>query len=229
MATLMRLGWGSDDPAFRQLFTRASCPEGTKEQVDAFNALQRRTTSPNAPSATSRRATSNRRASRQSDCADPGDACAGGSHASVRRRASDGRRHPRCPFRRVAGQQSHAAARRTGSGSLHRRNGTLPEPLTGPCWPRGGCKGLAQVVRAGRAPKPVNLAQDCHHPDVATLGEGGTLGLASLPQGSHSRPHTTLPSGWAPSEGGHGPSKGALHRKVAPFEGGWPPSGDECP
>jgi class 3 adenylate cyclase/pimeloyl-ACP methyl ester carboxylesterase len=46
MGTLMRLGWGSDDPTFRQMFTSLFIPEGTKEQADWFNDLQRKTTSP---------------------------------------------------------------------------------------------------------------------------------------------------------------------------------------
>jgi class 3 adenylate cyclase/pimeloyl-ACP methyl ester carboxylesterase len=46
MGTLMRLGWGTDDPAFRQMFTSQFVPEGTKEQADWFNDLQRKTTSP---------------------------------------------------------------------------------------------------------------------------------------------------------------------------------------
>ena len=46
MVTLMRLGWGSDDPGFRQLFTSRMIPGGTKEQTDSFNEMQRRTTSP---------------------------------------------------------------------------------------------------------------------------------------------------------------------------------------
>ena len=41
MTTLMRLGWGSENPAFRQLFTSQFIPEGTKEQADWFNELQR--------------------------------------------------------------------------------------------------------------------------------------------------------------------------------------------
>jgi hypothetical protein len=45
MATLMRLGWGADVPPFRQLFTSQMMPGATKEQADAFNELQRRTTS----------------------------------------------------------------------------------------------------------------------------------------------------------------------------------------
>ena len=42
----IRLGWGRDNPAFRQLFTSHFLPGGTKEQMDAFNELQRLTTSP---------------------------------------------------------------------------------------------------------------------------------------------------------------------------------------
>ena len=43
---LARLGWGRDDPAFRQVFTTGFMPEGTKELWDAFNELQRLTTTP---------------------------------------------------------------------------------------------------------------------------------------------------------------------------------------
>lgn len=41
MKTLMKLGWGSDDPTFRQLFTASMLPDATREQVGAFNELQR--------------------------------------------------------------------------------------------------------------------------------------------------------------------------------------------
>jgi pimeloyl-ACP methyl ester carboxylesterase len=46
MMTLMRLGWGADNPSFRQMFTGLFIPGGTHEQADIFNELQRRTTSP---------------------------------------------------------------------------------------------------------------------------------------------------------------------------------------
>jgi class 3 adenylate cyclase/pimeloyl-ACP methyl ester carboxylesterase len=46
MKTLMKLGWGSDDPAFRQLFTSSMIPDAIKEQADAFNELQRVSASP---------------------------------------------------------------------------------------------------------------------------------------------------------------------------------------
>ena len=46
MTTLMRLGWGGDNPSFRQIFTGQFIPGGTHEQADYFNELQLKTTSP---------------------------------------------------------------------------------------------------------------------------------------------------------------------------------------
>ena len=46
MLTLMRLGWGQENSAFRQLFTSQFIPGGTKEQADWFNELQRISASP---------------------------------------------------------------------------------------------------------------------------------------------------------------------------------------
>ena len=46
MLTLMRLGWGKENAAFRQLFTSQFIPGGTKEQADWFNELQRISVSP---------------------------------------------------------------------------------------------------------------------------------------------------------------------------------------
>ncbi|HUP75196.1 MAG TPA: alpha/beta fold hydrolase [Acidimicrobiales bacterium] len=43
---LAELGWGTDEPSFRQVFTARFMPDGTTEQWRAFNELQRRTTSP---------------------------------------------------------------------------------------------------------------------------------------------------------------------------------------
>jgi pimeloyl-ACP methyl ester carboxylesterase/DNA-binding SARP family transcriptional activator len=42
---LARLGWGTDAPAFRQVFTSQFMPDGSRELWDEFNELQRRTTS----------------------------------------------------------------------------------------------------------------------------------------------------------------------------------------
>jgi pimeloyl-ACP methyl ester carboxylesterase/DNA-binding CsgD family transcriptional regulator len=43
---LVQLGWGKDNPAFRQLFTAQFVPEATPEQFTWFNELCRRTTTP---------------------------------------------------------------------------------------------------------------------------------------------------------------------------------------
>jgi len=46
MKTLVKQGWGADNPAFRQIFTSMMMPTATKEQEDAFNDLQRLSGSP---------------------------------------------------------------------------------------------------------------------------------------------------------------------------------------
>jgi pimeloyl-ACP methyl ester carboxylesterase/DNA-binding winged helix-turn-helix (wHTH) protein len=40
-----RVGWGRDDPSFRQMFTSQFLPDGTREMWQEFNELQRMTTS----------------------------------------------------------------------------------------------------------------------------------------------------------------------------------------
>jgi len=46
MLTLVRLGWGQENPAFRQMFTSQFIPGATKEQADWFNEFQRICCSP---------------------------------------------------------------------------------------------------------------------------------------------------------------------------------------
>jgi class 3 adenylate cyclase/pimeloyl-ACP methyl ester carboxylesterase len=46
MLTLMRLGWGQENPAFRQMFTSQFIPDATKEQSDWFSEFQRISASP---------------------------------------------------------------------------------------------------------------------------------------------------------------------------------------
>jgi DNA-binding SARP family transcriptional activator/pimeloyl-ACP methyl ester carboxylesterase len=46
LLNLIRLGWGKEHPAFRQVFSMMFIPEGTPEQLQAFNELERITTSP---------------------------------------------------------------------------------------------------------------------------------------------------------------------------------------
>lgn len=43
---MMRLGWGRDNPVFRQVFTSRFIPEATHEQLDWFNELCRKTAAP---------------------------------------------------------------------------------------------------------------------------------------------------------------------------------------
>ncbi|MFL6731840.1 MAG: alpha/beta fold hydrolase [Sphingomicrobium sp.] len=46
MLTLTEVGWGADNPAYRQLFTNIYIPEATPKQMGWFNELQRRSASP---------------------------------------------------------------------------------------------------------------------------------------------------------------------------------------
>lgn len=46
MIDMTQLGWGKDNPAFRQVFTSRFVPGATDEQIDWFNELCRKTTSP---------------------------------------------------------------------------------------------------------------------------------------------------------------------------------------
>jgi len=46
MNTLVKQGWGADNPAFRQMFTSLLMPAANKDQADAFNELQRLSASP---------------------------------------------------------------------------------------------------------------------------------------------------------------------------------------
>lgn len=46
LLTLMRRGWGRENPTYRQVFTANFIPEATAEQMDSFNELQRVSVSP---------------------------------------------------------------------------------------------------------------------------------------------------------------------------------------
>ncbi len=46
MISLIRMGWGQDQPAFRRLFTTLFIPDATAEQMEWFDQLQRVTTEP---------------------------------------------------------------------------------------------------------------------------------------------------------------------------------------
>jgi pimeloyl-ACP methyl ester carboxylesterase len=46
LTTLIREGWGQDNPAFRQIFTSQLMPDANAEQMNWFNDLQREASSP---------------------------------------------------------------------------------------------------------------------------------------------------------------------------------------
>ena len=46
LITLTEIGWGADHPTYRQIFTSLYIPNGTREQVDWFNEVQRVSASP---------------------------------------------------------------------------------------------------------------------------------------------------------------------------------------
>ena len=46
MITLTEIGWGLDDPNYRQLFTGTYIPGGSHAQADWFNEMQRKSASP---------------------------------------------------------------------------------------------------------------------------------------------------------------------------------------
>lgn len=46
IADVIELGWGMDNPVFRELFTKRFMPDGREEQIRWFNELCRKTTSP---------------------------------------------------------------------------------------------------------------------------------------------------------------------------------------
>ncbi|HEU4588379.1 MAG TPA: alpha/beta hydrolase, partial [Gemmatimonadales bacterium] len=48
MVNMIRIGWGRNHPAFRQVFTSLFIPDGTPEQIDWFNELQRISVTPEA-------------------------------------------------------------------------------------------------------------------------------------------------------------------------------------
>jgi pimeloyl-ACP methyl ester carboxylesterase len=46
MLTLTEIGWGADNPAYRQLFTNHYIPDATPKQMGWFNEMQRLSASP---------------------------------------------------------------------------------------------------------------------------------------------------------------------------------------
>ena len=54
MITLIRTGWGQDNPVFRQMFTSLFFPQATPAQAQAWNELQKLSASPTSAEQTLR-------------------------------------------------------------------------------------------------------------------------------------------------------------------------------
>ncbi|HZD63095.1 MAG TPA: alpha/beta hydrolase [Xanthobacteraceae bacterium] len=132
LLTLMRQGWGQENPAFRQIFTSLFMPGATAEQGQWFNQLQQKTTSPE-------NAARIRRAVDEIDVAallpprhraDAGAALPQRRGAAVRGRPHPRRGHSRRALRRPRRAQSHDPRRRPRLAAVSRRGQGVPAKLT---------------------------------------------------------------------------------------------------
>ena len=132
LITLMRQGWGQENPAFRHIFTSLFIPGGTAEQMKWFDELQRVTTSPE-------NSVRIREAMNDIDVSDllPRVTvptlvlhCRRRRGGAVRGRTQARRRYPRRAIRRARRQQSPRSGKRPGLGPLARRDQGIPEDLT---------------------------------------------------------------------------------------------------
>jgi len=135
LLTLMRQGWGRENPAFRQIFTSLFIPGATAEQGQWFNELQQKTTSPE-------NAVRIRRAVDDIDVIDllphvavpTGVALPQRRGAAVRGRAHARRGHSRRTLRRARRAQSYDPRGRPWVAAISRRGEELPAELTVTCY-----------------------------------------------------------------------------------------------
>ena len=125
--TLMREGWGQDNPAFRQLFTSLFIPGGTMEQMQWFNDLQRITTSPENAVRLRQTTDDDRRPAilAAGPRADPHSALPQRCGAAVRGGPHHGGRHSRRPLRRAGRPQPHHPRGRSRLGPFPRRGSDI--------------------------------------------------------------------------------------------------------
>jgi pimeloyl-ACP methyl ester carboxylesterase len=133
MTTLMRLGWGADNPSFRQMFTGRFIPGGTHEQADYFNELQLKTTSPRVRCTIfrCRRRFRYHRSSAESEDANACHACAGRPSGSLRGGTPVGRQHPWRPFHRPPRPKPFVPGARAGFPPILRGDQAFSEALIG--------------------------------------------------------------------------------------------------
>ena len=128
-----RIGWGHDDPSFRQMFTSQFLPDGTREQWEEFNELQRRTTSaPNAVRFLETFAAHRRHGDRPPGVVpDPAAALPRRPAGAVVVGAGVGHADPRLPARVVAEPQPHPDQLRARLADVPRAPRPLPGRLNG--------------------------------------------------------------------------------------------------
>jgi pimeloyl-ACP methyl ester carboxylesterase len=131
LLTLMRQGWGQENPAFRQIFTSLFMPGATAEQGQWFNQLQQKTTSPENAARIRRGGRDRRdRPPPPRHRADAGAALPQRRGAAVRGRPHPRRGHSRRALRRPRRAQSHDPRRRPRLAAVSRRGQGVPAKLT---------------------------------------------------------------------------------------------------
>ena len=122
-----RVGWGRDDPSFRQVFTSQFLPDGTREEWEEFNELQRHHDVAGERRSLPRDVRPDRchRSRAEGQMPDAGPALPRRPPPAGGGSTRPGRTHPRLRVRPAAEPQPHPP-RRTGVADLPRRAGPLP-------------------------------------------------------------------------------------------------------
>jgi hypothetical protein len=131
MTTLMRIGWGADNPSFREMFTARFIPGATHERANHFNELQLKRPRPSARRDFDVVGDFNISDLLAKEGAGSCHACAGRRRMSFRRRAPVGRRYPRRSFHRLPRSKPFVPGACAGLRSILRRDQPFPERPTG--------------------------------------------------------------------------------------------------
>ena len=128
MNKLAELGWGQENPAFRQFFTTQFIPGGSPEQHHWFNELERISTSPAERRAVHARVQRDqrRRPAAAGRLPDARPALEPGRARAVRRRPADRGTDSRRALRAAGRRQPPAARQRAQLAALARRAARVP-------------------------------------------------------------------------------------------------------
>ena len=130
MLTLTEVGWGSDNPAYRQLFTTIYIPRREPKQIDWFNEMQRCRPRPRMRSSCSARLSRSTCAiAAEGADADTDLSFARGPGGAVFARRGDRRRNPGGRVRPARKPQPHFARERAGVADVHRSDARVLEGL----------------------------------------------------------------------------------------------------